>query len=50
MGLGKTVTALALLDGCRYNRRHGPRVPSLVVVPKSLVFNWMEERRGSPPN
>ncbi len=36
MGLGKTVQVLALLAG----RRSGP---ALVVVPKSLVFNWKAE-------
>ena len=36
MGLGKTVQVLALLAG----RRGGP---ALVVVPKSLVFNWKAE-------
>jgi superfamily II DNA or RNA helicase len=49
MGLGKTVMVLALLDGCRHNRRQGGRVPSLVVVPKSLVFNWMEEAARFAP-
>jgi len=37
MGLGKTVQVLALLQG----RSNGKA--SLVVVPKSLVFNWMQE-------
>ena len=49
MGLGKTVMVLALLDGCRTTARQGPRVPSLVVVPKSLVFNWMEEAARFAP-
>ena len=49
MGLGKTVMVLALLDGCRHTRRHGERVPSLVVVPQSLVFNWMEEAARFAP-
>ena len=45
MGLGKTVMVLAMLE----RRRHGmgdvsePHAPSLVVVPRSLVFNWKEE-------
>ena len=45
MGLGKTVQVLALLQS-RKNRRMPKgqsRKPSLVVVPKSLVFNWIEE-------
>jgi superfamily II DNA or RNA helicase len=36
MGLGKTVQVLALLAG----KRNGP---ALVVVPRSLVFNWKQE-------
>ncbi|MCM2256109.1 MAG: DEAD/DEAH box helicase [Vicinamibacteria bacterium] len=39
MGLGKTVQVLALLEERRATARH----PSLVVVPRSLVFNWQEE-------
>lgn len=41
MGLGKTIQFLAILQ----NRvRDGEeRPPSLVVVPKSLIFNWKEE-------
>jgi superfamily II DNA or RNA helicase len=47
MGLGKTVQVLALLETRRLLRekikgkQHG--LPSLAVVPKSLVFNWREE-------
>ncbi|MGQ0816123.1 MAG: DEAD/DEAH box helicase [Gemmatimonadota bacterium] len=39
MGLGKTVQVLALLE----QRRQEGKGPSLVVVPKSLVFNWLRE-------
>jgi SNF2 family DNA or RNA helicase len=39
MGLGKTVQVLALLAARRGVARH----PSLVVVPRSLIFNWKEE-------
>jgi superfamily II DNA or RNA helicase len=48
MGLGKTVMVLALLE----SRRHEPegeRRPSVVVVPRSLVFNWMAEARRFVP-
>lgn len=51
MGLGKTVQVLALLE----SRRTEPlpegqtRKPSLVVVPKSLVFNWLEEAARFAP-
>ena len=42
MGLGKTVQVLALLDA-RRQATEGPRRPSIVVVPRSIVFNWMRE-------
>jgi SNF2 family DNA or RNA helicase len=51
MGLGKTIQVLALL----LRRRGAVRAagiahrPSLVVVPKSLVFNWLEEARRFAP-
>lgn len=51
MGLGKTVQVLALLE----SRRSEPvpqgqtRKPSLVVVPKSLVFNWIDEAARFTP-
>lgn len=51
MGLGKTVQVLALLESRRELRRDCATAngslqrpgPSLVVVPKSLVFNWKQE-------
>lgn len=49
MGLGKTVMVLALLDGCRHTRRGGERRPSIVVVPRSLVFNWKDEAARFAP-
>jgi superfamily II DNA or RNA helicase len=45
MGLGKTVQVLALLEA----RRGEVEKPSLVVVPRSLVFNWMEEAARFAP-
>jgi len=48
MGLGKTVQVLALLD----QRRRGAaddRRPSLVVVPRSVVFNWKTEAARFTP-
>ncbi|HEY1377610.1 MAG TPA: DEAD/DEAH box helicase [Gemmataceae bacterium] len=42
MGLGKTVQVLALLAGPR-------RGPALVVVPRSLVFNWKREAERFTP-
>ena len=44
MGLGKTIQVLALLD----SRRSGKK-PSLVVVPKSLLFNWQREAAQFTP-
>jgi len=45
MGLGKTIQVLALLEERRAARSgaHGEIPPSLVVVPRSLVFNWLRE-------
>src|SRR4029078_13192878 len=39
MGLGKTVQVLALLE----SRMEEASAPSLVVVPRSLIFNWRQE-------
>ena len=58
MGLGKTVQILALLDErreaagrspARRRAREVSHAPSLVVVPRSLIFNWMEEARRFTP-
>jgi superfamily II DNA or RNA helicase len=64
MGLGKTVQVLAMLEERRQKRLavtqetgkgtapvHGNGVtgPSLVVVPKSLVFNWIQEAKRFTP-
>jgi superfamily II DNA or RNA helicase len=46
MGLGKTIQVLALLDA-RRAEGHGP---SLVVVPRSLVFNWCAEAARFAPS
>jgi superfamily II DNA or RNA helicase len=46
MGLGKTVQVLALLAA----RQAEGRGPSLVVVPRSLVFNWKDEARRFTPS
>ncbi len=45
MGLGKTVQVLALLE----ERRAAGAGPSLVVAPRSLVFNWLSEARRFAP-
>ena len=38
MGVGKTAQVLAMLEA-----RRGKHGPSLVVVPRSLIFNWKQE-------
>jgi superfamily II DNA or RNA helicase len=48
MGLGKTVMVLALLSGRAASRGAGPR-PSLVVAPRSVVFNWRQEAARFAP-
>ncbi len=51
MGLGKTVQVLALLEHRRKRRlkKEESRYPSLVVVPKSVVFNWIDEAQRFTP-
>jgi len=51
MGVGKTAQVLALLETRRALRESGEKIgPSLVVVPRSLVFNWKEEASRFTPN
>ena len=47
MGLGKTIQVLALLQ--RRRQRRQSKGPSLIVVPRSLVFNWMMESAKFTP-
>jgi superfamily II DNA or RNA helicase len=50
MGVGKTAQVLALLERRREARAAGEEVgPSLVVVPRSLVFNWKQEAARFTP-
>jgi SNF2 family DNA or RNA helicase len=53
MGVGKTAQVLALLEQRRELRARGgkdaPEGPSLVVAPRSLVFNWLEEAARFTP-
>ncbi len=46
MGLGKTIQVLAMLE----ERRRQKKGPSLVVVPRSLVFNWKNEASKFTPD
>ena len=48
MGVGKTAQVLALLERSR-GAQGGRPGPSLVVVPKSLVFNWKQEAARFTP-
>ncbi len=43
MGLGKTVQMLALLQARANDDKRKELPPSLIVVPKSLLFNWFQE-------
>lgn len=47
MGLGKTVQLLALL--LERTRLGNERRPSIIIVPKSLMFNWVQEIQRFTP-
>ena len=47
MGLGKTVQVLAVLE--EYRSAQDERKPNLVVMPRSLVFNWLKEAERFVP-
>lgn len=47
MGLGKTVQVLAFLSGTKSKSVSGP---NLVVMPKSLIFNWVREASRFAPH
>jgi superfamily II DNA or RNA helicase len=50
MGVGKTAQVLAMLETRRAARSAGEKVgPSLVIVPRSLVFNWQQESERFTP-
>jgi SNF2 family DNA or RNA helicase len=55
MGVGKTIQVLGLLENRRVLRTNGAGEaeerpgPSLVVAPKSVVFNWLEEAQRFTP-
>ncbi len=48
MGLGKTVMVLAMLEARRLDPSRAHR-PSLIVLPRSLLFNWMSEAARFAP-
>lgn len=47
MGLGKTVQAIALI--LAYQRTQKEKLPSLIVAPTSLTYNWMSELKRFAP-
>jgi len=50
MGVGKTIQMLALLELHRERRAAGEALPpDLVIVPKSLLFNWEAEAKRFTP-
>jgi non-specific serine/threonine protein kinase len=52
MGLGKTVQAIAFLSGIAdgtISSRASIKTPHLIVVPTTLVFNWVQELKKFSP-
>lgn len=49
MGLGKTVQVIALLLLLRHERTEGAALPSLLVLPASLLANWKAELERFAP-
>jgi SNF2 family DNA or RNA helicase len=49
MGLGKTIQVLAFLLRRAKDRAEKQRPPCLVVTPKSLAFNWIDEAERFAP-
>ena len=47
MGLGKTVQLLAFID---VRQAAEPHAPALVVMPRSLLFNWLAEAKRFAPH
>src|SRR5690606_31602066 len=49
-GLGKTVQTLALLQKIKEeNQAEGLHVTSLIIMPTSLVYNWINEAKKFAP-
>jgi superfamily II DNA or RNA helicase len=49
MGLGKTIQVLAHLEAEYVNKSSRPDRPSIVILPKSLLFNWQQESMRFTP-
>ena len=43
MGLGKTLQTIALIESYRSSTRDEDLLPSLIICPSSLVYNWVQE-------
>ena len=48
MGVGKTIQALAFLESVYHNDHDAPA--TLIVMPRSLLFNWQREAEKFTPN
>lgn len=48
MGLGKTVQFIAML--LKHKQKQKKKAPTLIVVPRSLIFNWHNECNRFAPN
>ncbi|MEM7244097.1 MAG: DEAD/DEAH box helicase [Acidobacteriota bacterium] len=49
MGLGKTVQVLAAIQARKLDQDGDQPLPTLVVAPRSLVFNWLDEANRFTP-
>nr|MBC7613047.1 DEAD/DEAH box helicase [Pseudopedobacter sp.] len=50
MGLGKTIQTLALLQKCKEEQQEqGIHTTSLIVMPTSLIYNWINEAKKFTP-
>lgn len=47
MGLGKTMQSISILADTYYNKK--TNLPSLIICPSSLVYNWSEELKKFAP-
>lgn len=41
MGLGKTLQVLSVMDALRHSKDLDPESPALIIVPKTLLTNWL---------
>lgn len=50
MGLGKTIQVIALLVAHKASMAAKSKVPTLIVAPRSLIFNWIKEFEKFAPH